>query len=607
MTNSPTSSVPNTTSRVNHFTGLARKRRKFSLLPANGDGSTLSLDFTTGVLDPRLAFTRTTNATFINSSGLVEWANANMYWNTAFEGLSGTNPTLGVGTGWSYAFSGSSGNAVFNGNGTVTVTTTASTSNDRRAIQRSNGFLGAGLRLVVSVDVLISSGTLQPGDVLWTGTPNNYAFYVNGSPYTSGSLPVGTTFNLSLVFDSNSGGTSNAFFGIGCSGGIAGSATFSNPRWTMWKGSGTVPYYPNTSATNNSTANYFKSNDYQAPRFDYDPTSIGTPRGLLIEGSASNYCLRSNVDAFPSPWSTAGTNVPTITVGYTGNGYAPDNTTRPTRIQFGVNAGGSASRIIQATSYSTPPTSSAPYTVSVWMKSNVAGTSYTINLYGTAGNNLVTVTDTWQRFTTVNTSGTSLVGYIYISNESTSVSPDILIWGCQLEAGSGASSYIPTGASTGSRAVDVCYADNISSWYTQGIGTMLFVGRPIQSVTRNYLGFSTGTNPPRLLLYGSTATEVILYLENSTSANLVFPSGSTTLGSVNRMAASFEQAGYSCVLNGGTVGTSTTASPAMPTSGINRMNIGMRNDQFNQFYGHVVQVKYWPYRLPNAQLQSITT
>ena len=36
-----------------------------------GDGSTLSLDFTTGVLDPRLTFTRSTTATYINSSGYV--------------------------------------------------------------------------------------------------------------------------------------------------------------------------------------------------------------------------------------------------------------------------------------------------------------------------------------------------------------------------------------------------------------------------------------------------------------------------------------------------------------------------------------------------------
>ena len=37
-----------------------------------GDGSTLTLDFTTGVLDPRLTFTRSSTATYIGADGLVK-------------------------------------------------------------------------------------------------------------------------------------------------------------------------------------------------------------------------------------------------------------------------------------------------------------------------------------------------------------------------------------------------------------------------------------------------------------------------------------------------------------------------------------------------------
>jgi hypothetical protein len=47
------------------------------LLNNLGDGSTLSLDFTTGVLDPRLTFTRSTTGTFTNASGLVASAAIN--------------------------------------------------------------------------------------------------------------------------------------------------------------------------------------------------------------------------------------------------------------------------------------------------------------------------------------------------------------------------------------------------------------------------------------------------------------------------------------------------------------------------------------------------
>ncbi len=48
------------------------------LLGRAGDGSTLTLDFTTGQLDPRLTFTRaSTVATFINASGIVATATTN--------------------------------------------------------------------------------------------------------------------------------------------------------------------------------------------------------------------------------------------------------------------------------------------------------------------------------------------------------------------------------------------------------------------------------------------------------------------------------------------------------------------------------------------------
>ena len=168
-----------------------------------GDGSTLSLDFTTGSLDPRLTFTRTSNATFINSQGYVEWANSNMYWNTAFEGLSGTNPSL-TSSGWGYVFS--TGNAVFNGDGTMTVTTTAT---DRRAIFRSSGFTGNGLRVVASVDVTIAFGSLTASQVIVTGTPTNAQHYVNGVIWNSshpiwngGVLPSNTSFNIAYATDS---------------------------------------------------------------------------------------------------------------------------------------------------------------------------------------------------------------------------------------------------------------------------------------------------------------------------------------------------------------------------------------------------------------------
>jgi hypothetical protein len=198
------------------------------LLNNLGDGSTLSLDFTTGVLDPRLTFTRTTNATFINSQGLVQYAGQNLYFNTAFGGLSGTNPSL-TSSGWTYAFS--TGSATFHGDGSVTMTA----SSQRIGISRSSGFTGAGRRVIASVDILTVGDTgLTPSNLLITGTYTNGAHYVNSTLYTTGNVIGPCT--LSFVFDSQTSGTTGAYFGVGMSGNSTATVKFANPRLNLWNG-----------------------------------------------------------------------------------------------------------------------------------------------------------------------------------------------------------------------------------------------------------------------------------------------------------------------------------------------------------------------------------
>ena len=243
-----------------------------------GDGSTLSLDFTTGVLDPRLTFQRLSNATFINSSGLVKYAEQNLFFNTNFAGISGSNPTLSN-VGWSYGFT--AGTATFNGDGSVTM----SASGGRYTINRTTSFTGSGRRIIVSVDITSNGDTgLVPTQLLRDGTLTNSVYYINSTLYTSGTVVGPCT--LTFVADSPTAGTSTPFFGVGTSGNVTATVTFSRPRFGLWDGTFPLPYVVNTSSGASPS-------EYHGPRFDYDPTAIGTPRGLLIEGSATNVCTYS--------------------------------------------------------------------------------------------------------------------------------------------------------------------------------------------------------------------------------------------------------------------------------------------------------------------------
>lgn len=376
---------------------------------------------------------------------------------------------------------------------------------------------------------------------------------------------------------------------------------------------------PRLTFTRSTTGTYINSSGYvtsaaiNAPRFDYDPTAL-TPRGLLIEANAVNYVLQSAVNTFPSPWSTAGTNGPTITTGYTGNGFAPDNATRPTRVQFGLNSGGSASRIIQGTAYTTNPTTSAPYTVSVWMKSNTPGTSYSINIYKATGNNLVTVTDSWQRFTVVNTSGTSLVGYIYISNESTTVAADVLIWGAQLEAGSGASSYIPTVASQGSRAFDSCVMNDITSCnYSTTNGSMYYEGQFSKVNDLSYpwrAGFTKESTDERCFGFLTNSGGSSVEAKGPGATPTASVSQTIAVNTVYKIAWSLDASLSTGEIRKSSNGSSVSVSSATALTVTGTPTYFMFGQKGYQDYfpcGTIKAFKYWPTTLSDGQLQASTT
>jgi len=67
-----------------HRPNARSQTEQLFMLNSLGDGSTLSLDFTTGVLDPRVTFTRADSgfpsqrgATFVGSNGLIQYSSAN--------------------------------------------------------------------------------------------------------------------------------------------------------------------------------------------------------------------------------------------------------------------------------------------------------------------------------------------------------------------------------------------------------------------------------------------------------------------------------------------------------------------------------------------------
>jgi hypothetical protein len=204
---------------------------------------------------------------------------------------------------------------------------------------------------------------------------------------------------------------------------------------------------------------------------------------------------------------------------------------------------------------------------------------------------------------------------MYPKDTSVQTTTDSLFaWGAQLEAGSGASSYIPTGASTGSRAADICYITNADYGFTTTGGTYFVEwergefatvsGQACNPFSTDYASgrwLGIGTAPA-----GTTATA-------GSWSGFLNATGAAVAGR-NRAAVSYSSwvASASGVFraNGGseiagtlTLGTTPTylmigsASASAPYNGI-----GLR-DFVNS---RIRRIKYWPSVLPSATLQAIT-
>ncbi len=329
------------------------------------------------------------------------------------------------------------------------------------------------------------------------------------------------------------------------------------------------------------------------PRFEYDTN--GNPKGILIEGSATNLVYHSETFRLTAvatePYWADSASISR------GTDTAPDGTAGAT-VSF--IATGTAGTVIQTAAVGT----SANRTFSFWARRSGGGTvEYTLDNGSTW--TAVTITASWVRYTATATNANQRVGFRVATGAGTS------IWGAMLEAGTGSTSYVPSTQSQGTRGFDDCRMSNITALnYSTATGTLFYSGRFTQfnaSSFPNRCGFLFQSLDTRAMTMLTSANTLIPSVSSGTT--LVTASQSVTLNSDVRVAWSFDAAlstaEVKSTLNGGAI---VNSSP----SGISASNtpdyfmLG-QNGYGNVFpAGTVKQVKYWPTVLPTATMQSIT-
>lgn len=217
----------------------------------------------------------------------------------------------------------------------------------------------------------------------------------------------------------------------------------------------------------------------------------------------------------------------------------------------------------------------------------------------------------WRIFTTFNSS--SGANDIPINLGTAGISPvgdgtsSFYAWGAQLEVGTFASSYIATVASQVTRLADAASmtGTNFSSWFNAGEGTVYFESQTAQG-TNSYPYSLFGTNTQNRIFANYTTTQRIesgVRINNIFEAGAVSPNNSAPINTFGKGATAYKVNDFGFSWNGAAALTDT--STTLPI--VLKLDIGNNGGLAgNWLNGTISKIAYYPFRLPNNQLQALT-
>lgn len=388
----------------------------------------------------------------------------------------------------------------------------------------------------------------------------------------------------------------------------------------------TVTRALNTATTINSSG-FIATVNADLPRFDFNPSTL-LCRGLLIEESRANLLLRSS--DLSASWSllraTSSQNA----------GTAPDNTNSANLL---LNTAVSGTHVAIQTI--TKAASAISYSASVYLKASVrskgelrmsdqagngarvtfdlvAGSVGTPAVFGTGFTlgtaSIVSMPNSWYRviLTATSNTATTLGFECYVTNDAYVISyagdgTGFYFWGAQLETGAFPTSYIPTTTTSLTRnadAVDMT-GTNFSGWYNASEGTLFAEATTFSNAaTDKFVANINNNGFPNRILMNFTATNNFSasVVSNSVSQVSGTNGSSTTLNTPIKMCFATKLDNFAWSQSG--VSPSTDVSGAMPVT-VDRLWIGGANTTAF-LNGHMRQVKFWPQRLINAEVQAFS-
>ena len=584
-------------------------------------------------LDPRVDFSRGSNATVVDSDGTLKWAGHNIAYKSG-------NTRLIVDTNTSLT-------AAPDGTNTADLIFPNSTSNTHEWAHTNNSVSGETYRAVVY-------GKHHSGD---------YRLGIRGfGNGATGAFPIfdladgevdqtGSAFSNATITDIGNGWykceattTATGIFGLSISVvDSTGAHSFSGDEATgffVWGGhvyradkpmqqrtdvaTGLETYYPTTSAA------------YYAPRFDHDPAT-NESLGLLIEEARTNLILASE-DFSAGSWPSYDLTITTDQVA------SPDGTTNADQLTEGT---GSIQPRLTDTILGGIGTNKT-YVTSCFFKNNDARYGFVtlrsingsvayavfdledgvVHSTGDHGNSSFTSASMedygngWYRCVLISVSDTTDVsssfvmvgitdsstdptssGYVTITGDGSS----LYVWGAQLEDASFPTSYIPTSGSSVTRSADVCDIDTTAfsfnftefSWFAEA--QTKEIGGSFVHILRG----GAATNERFLIQFDSdSAVRALVRHDGVNKFDQDIGSVLTTTQFV-KVALGVKKNDTFFIVDGGDSVSDSTVD--MPDT-IADVGIGQNTAVGSPGYinGHIKQITYYARRLDDATLQALT-
>jgi hypothetical protein len=383
-----------------------------------------------------------------------------------------------------------------------------------------------------------------------------------------------------------------------------------------------------TTGTFVDSAGVLQTAAIDAPRFDYNPTTLA-PLGFLVEEARTNSISNNTMvgaaagtpGTLPTNWGTF-TNITGLTQTVVGTGTESGITYIDVRL-FGVVTAGTIYRF-----FSEPANGVAALTGQTWTSSqylrvvagSTAGISLVSNLYQEFTSASVFVTEaavnvtvptsaaliTQKSSTTRTLAGGATTAFlrpaIQLTVTSTAIDITLRIGLPQLELGAFATSVIPTTTAAVTRAADVASINTLSPWFNAVEGTLfsqtLLTRQNAVGGTNVFYIWDTVTSELKIFYRGSGAVGAASIVSGVLQADLS-PSAAIPANTVAKVAFGVKTNDFAASANGGAVVTDTSGT--VPT-GLTQVILGGPGS----INGYLQRITYYPRRLTDAELQTLT-